>query len=353
MATERRITNEMDLSCAICKTAIKEPRITRCGHSFCRCCLEDLLKSIPAINSQFDSLTTSDTQEQSDSPSQHFEFACPFPLCGRKHRLRTADIDEFPPNCMLADIVKGNERDKKSQCKIHQKKCGLFCFPCKLEICKLCLKEHNKDPHEALEKGEAIAKFLAHTKKLTDETCEIIDSMNEKLEKAISSQENEIKIQGEFIKLENNLKVLDEATPLLEQIKVNLSTEFLMRCEGSIDMLKEAREITNIQNAIGFITRAAHKSNTNVLDDIALEQMASNLKEKVNQRLQGSSFEARELSGPRIFDSDEVIAENLKVFIAKLNAMMTKYEIILQTPGGMRSTSVNSENYSFLIEANK
>lgn len=249
MANSKDPGIEIHLSCSICKAILKEPRITRCGHSFCRICLENLLESISKLNSRRFPLSASDTalnlhlddtRQQSACSPLHFEFTCPYPYCGRKYRLRTADIDEFPPNCMLADVLKrytAKENEKRSQCRIHQKKCRLFCVSCKLEICTGCLIKHNNSPHKAMEKVQAIQKFVSQSKQHIREACEDLTLMKRKMEDAIFVHEIKVNLNGEFAKLDSVFKTFEETTPLLEELKVfhprtiSSTVKAIWRCE--------------------------------------------------------------------------------------------------------------------------
>ena len=163
MASSRQAGIEVNLSCAICKTILKEPRITPCRHSFCRSCLETFLQSIPISNSELNFLSTSDTLQQPGLPSPRFEFTCPYPDCGRKYRLRTADIDEFPPSCMVDDSVKGciaKEREVESRCGIRQMNlaCSAFTVSLLLTLLLAFIVRHSYMQH--CKRRNFVSKYL-------------------------------------------------------------------------------------------------------------------------------------------------------------------------------------------------
>ena len=95
---------DRDFSCPICKSILKQPRITRCGHSVCHDCLAARLQSSPTVSPVPDA--ASPLQQEPPQPhTSYIEFTCPQEGCGRTFRLPSADIEEFPPNLYLAEII--------------------------------------------------------------------------------------------------------------------------------------------------------------------------------------------------------------------------------------------------------
>ena len=37
------MTNELNMSCAVCLEALKDPKVLPCCHSFCKCCLKGII----------------------------------------------------------------------------------------------------------------------------------------------------------------------------------------------------------------------------------------------------------------------------------------------------------------------
>ena len=335
MAATHLIGTEVDLSCSICKRLFKDPRMAKCGHSFCRVCLDGVLA--PMAIQQEDA-----THSESDSSAFVSEFTCPFPGCERKSRLRSADIEEFPPNCSLAEIVKlnsSNEGELKTRCRIHHLECQMFCVHCKKEICVKCLTDHRNAPHSPFDKEEAVGEFQNRAKQHIEQACADLESLNVKVAKVMSMHEDEGNVMQEFVKLENIFQVLDDATPFMEDIKVKLCVELLRNSEGNTEcrnLRKDARENATIQNAIGFLSRAVQKPTANVFDAIECEQMALDLKLKANSRLRESSqLERRDFSARVMPHHEELVARGINDFIGNLNPALTRYEILLQEPQGI------------------
>ena len=336
MTTIRMIGTEVNLSCSICNRLFKEPRIARCGHSFCRVCLEGVLQDMPTTEED-------PSLAQSGASPSIFEFTCPFPGCGRKSRLRSADIEEFPPNCSLAEIVKqnsSNEGELISKCGEHQMECQMFCVHCKKEICLKCLTDHRDAPHSIFNKEEAVQTYQNRAKQHIHQASVDLESLNVKVSKVMSIHEDEGKIIKEFSKLETMFNVFDEAIVLIEDVKVRLSMNFLCITEGSQEkrnLGKEARENLNIRNAIGSLKRAVQKPTANVFSAIQCEQMALQLKNKANRLLQESRIlENREYALHMTADPEELMAADIQGIISKINSLLVKHEIILQSTSGIK-----------------
>ena len=344
MATSKLIGTDVDLSCSICKEIFKEPRIARCGHSFCRVCLEGVLRDIP--------MTAEDPALAQSGASSTFEFTCPFLGCGIKSRLRRADIDEFPPNFILAEVVKRNSKELMTRCKIHQMECNLFCLHCKEEICIRCLSEHGTSPHSALAKEEAVDNFQNRAEQHIKEACEDLKSFKVKVAELLSKHEDEQKIAQEFSKLETIFIVLDEAISLIEDLKAKLSVEFLSSNEGNqekCNLRKEYRENLNMRNAIVSLKRAVQKQTANVFNAIECEEMALHLKDIANRRLRESStLENRECAIRMNKDPEEILAAGIQSFINKINSLLLKHEIILQKTFGILEIFLLSSKSCYL-----
>ena len=103
------------------------------------------------------------------------------------------------------------------------------------------------------------------------------------------------------------------------------------------NLLKEVRENSKIQNAIGFVSRAVKKLSANVFDAIALERMANNAKESINLRLRSSKFENCDFSVQLIGGTEKIITSCFAPVVSQLNMLMTQNEIIIQRKGGIPS----------------
>ena len=150
------------LLCAACKTLMNEPRMSRCGHSFCTSCLESMLQT----RQEF--VTLEAPSSISSSMKKGFRFQCPLAECEKKEYLvPTLCVDQFPINLTLKQLIEDWKlKENESVCQQHRRVTEWFCLDCSREICKSCLKEHKL--HDFLEKDEAIKIYIGQCKKRKD-----------------------------------------------------------------------------------------------------------------------------------------------------------------------------------------
>ena len=125
-ATPKKFSRE-DLACAICLDCLKAPKLLPCLHTYCKACLEGLLRK-----------------------SKNGQITCP--QCRVNHPLPTGGVGEFP-----ADRVLENALDvytfEESQVKHTAVPCSMcteddpsvaHCSTCGKFLCDFCAKAHKR-----------------------------------------------------------------------------------------------------------------------------------------------------------------------------------------------------------------
>lgn len=112
------------LTCKICSDLFKDPRILRCGHSFCRSCLERIF-----------------------ARGKSRKMSCP--TCAEV--FRNLNINNLTKNLELMAFSKPCTQEIKPQveaqvCELHALEKTYFCRACRVDICLLCVdtSEHSK-----------------------------------------------------------------------------------------------------------------------------------------------------------------------------------------------------------------
>ena len=124
---KRKKFSREDLACAICLGCLKEPKLLPCLHTYCKACLEGLLRK-----------------------SKNNQITCP--QCRLNHPLPTGGVGGFP-----ADLVLENALDfytfKESQANDTTLPCSMcteddpsiaHCSTCSRFLCDFCAKAHKR-----------------------------------------------------------------------------------------------------------------------------------------------------------------------------------------------------------------
>lgn len=128
---------EQELTCAVCCELYSCPLLLRCSHSFCKKCIQDLVKN----------------EEDYNYSTLVISFKCP--VCRAYTTIRSArGIDSLPENLSLANLVSVLKTDEgrraltatrqvpaldSSACWKHpDNKLYLFCLDCKRAFCAAC-----------------------------------------------------------------------------------------------------------------------------------------------------------------------------------------------------------------------
>ncbi|XP_020392821.2 E3 ubiquitin-protein ligase TRIM39-like [Rhincodon typus] len=123
---------EIDLCCPVCLDVYRDPVLLRCGHNFCRVCIERYV-------------------EESEEP-----LTCPF--CRAEF-----EEDSIYCNRQLANVIAGvldlrvsaGAQDGDLQCGRHRKPLELFCQDDKQLVCLICALSQDHKGHNCVLKDEA------------------------------------------------------------------------------------------------------------------------------------------------------------------------------------------------------
>ncbi|XP_075056663.1 tripartite motif-containing protein 59 [Mixophyes fleayi] len=193
---------EDELTCSICFTMYDDPRILHCSHTFCRNCLENVIKS-------------SDSYLWRRSIGQ---LKCP--SCRGITELPTG-VQALPVNFALKAIVekyKTNHRHSMKTCPEHNHQLNMYCLKDRKLICGQCLTvgQHRghpiDDPESAYAKERKMASKLLAT--LSDEKLTGVSSVIRALEEQRASCKNIVLDDKKEV-----LMVFDHFIEILEQKK--------------------------------------------------------------------------------------------------------------------------------------
>ncbi|XP_077978715.1 tripartite motif-containing protein 2-like [Glandiceps talaboti] len=126
--TLKETISEDLLQCSICLEEFQEPRCLPCHHTFCKECLQNLVKDLQSID-------------------------CP--LCKQTFKLPKGGVTNLPSDHnieQLNDIVVGNKSTPGMACQICQEgttNAYGVCVECRKNICMQCIDEHGKIPATA------------------------------------------------------------------------------------------------------------------------------------------------------------------------------------------------------------
>ncbi|XP_075131337.1 E3 ubiquitin/ISG15 ligase TRIM25-like [Leptodactylus fuscus] len=252
-----------ELDCSICLSTYTDPVMLRCGHNFCRVCIDQFLDtqkwsriySCPECREEFqvrpvlmrnlalrnimeNLLSTQPTQTQTgifctycvDSPVPAVKSClhCEASLCDKHLRVHSKS-----PEHVLCDPSTNLEKRK---CSVHKKVLEYYCTEDAACICVSCrlIEEHKghkiKSLHEASkEKKERLRNVLQKLITKREETEERVQSLQESRRKAQEKESGEAeRVTALFIDIRRRLddlekKVLSEISRQEEQRSLSLS----------------------------------------------------------------------------------------------------------------------------------
>ncbi|XP_067107558.1 E3 ubiquitin-protein ligase TRIM35-like [Osmerus mordax] len=222
---------EEDLSCPVCHDIFTNPVLLRCGHSFCKACLEEYWKH----------------RESRECP-----------VCRRKSSM------DLPLNLALKNLCESfsQERGQSASagsevlCSLHREKLKLYCLQDKQPVCVVCrdsklhsnhrfrpideaAQDHKEELQPALKSLQEKLKVFNKVKQTCDQTAEHIK---------IQTQHTERQIKEEFQKLHQFLQEEEEARiAALREEEKQKSQVMKEKIEGL------NREISTLSNTIRAI----------------------------------------------------------------------------------------------------
>ncbi|XP_071087629.1 uncharacterized protein [Haliotis cracherodii] len=201
---------EQELTCAVCCELYSCPLLLRCSHSFCKKCIQDLVKNEDDYN--YGTLAIS--------------FKCP--VCRANTTIRSArGIDSLPENLSLANLVSVLKTDEgrraltatrqvpaldSSACWKHtDNKLYLFCLDCNRAFCPACptltchsqqhrvkpLDDHWKTTWESL---VALSSEVGERTSSMHDRIQLLDDQLEAVNREEDTAKSELKAEIEVLK---------------------------------------------------------------------------------------------------------------------------------------------------------
>ncbi|XP_075132595.1 E3 ubiquitin/ISG15 ligase TRIM25-like [Leptodactylus fuscus] len=274
-----------ELECSICLRLYTDPVTLRCGHNFCRVCIDQVLNtqegsgaySCPECREEFQErpglrrnialnnivenvLTTQSHQEEITEIRCTYCIHCPVPavrsclhceasLCDQHLRVHSKG-----PEHVLTDLSTDLEKRK---CPVHKKVLEYYCTEDSACICVSCclIGEHRGHEMESLgqaseKKKEQLRNVLQKLSKKREKTEERVQSLEERRRKAQEKTSGEAeRVTALFIDLRRRLgnlekKVLNEISRQEKQRSLSLS---YLICKLEIKKDELSRKMQHIE----------------------------------------------------------------------------------------------------------
>ena len=199
------LEDQLALLCPKCKKLMNEPRMGRCGHSYCKVCLEGILQA----------KATENTKGVACGSIGGIVFQCPQTDCEiPQYLLPSASIEHFPANFHLQKRIEDMKiREKETICAKHNKRCKLFCNDsnCMQEICWKCIEAH--PGHIIIEKEKAFSEYQSKYWDCSDRISgelKTVESTKKELSVLIDTEESKLakrvtKLFEVFLMAENTM----------------------------------------------------------------------------------------------------------------------------------------------------
>ncbi|KAM9440124.1 tripartite motif-containing protein 59 [Clarias gariepinus] len=253
---------EEDLTCSICYSLFNDPRVLPCSHTFCKACLDNVLK----VSTNF-------------SVWRPLRLPLKCPNCRNLVELPPTGVEALPINVCLRAIIEKYQHDNEPRApscpEHHRQPLNVYCVQdCKL-ICGLCLTigQHQghkiDDIHMAYVKEQNSRAELVEllTNKHWEEVCDLMEKLEQEKFRHESVIRQEHKAVTQFFqglellleqKKEAFMKVLDEASgqlactynPLIEKLKE-------MK-EEQLELISSISSISEDESDIIFLERMHH-----------------------------------------------------------------------------------------------
>lgn len=130
---------EEDLTCSVCYSLFKDPRVLPCSHTFCKSCLDNLLQ----VSTNY-------------SIWRPLRLPLKCPCCRSVLELPPTGTEALPSNVSLKAIIEKYQNDsgpRRPSCEVHQQPLNMFCVLDRQLICGLCLTigQHQGHPIDDLQ----------------------------------------------------------------------------------------------------------------------------------------------------------------------------------------------------------
>ena len=228
MASNKTINSA--LLCGICNQLLKEPRLSQCGHSFCKNCLVEYLNK-------------SDEPQQNkkdEKTKSSLIFRCPKSNCGEEYTIPDTNIKTFPIEfAILPTLEKEEIRQNITVCSKHKKRCKFFCKKCKRELCKNCIPEH--EGHGLLAAKNANKEFIEKCRATSQENekkFQISQEINKSFDDLLNSEENTV-----VDTIEKSLVFFSTSQKLIAEEEINSVSRTLQEYEFKSPFHERAKQM--------------------------------------------------------------------------------------------------------------
>ncbi|KAK7481530.1 hypothetical protein BaRGS_00027179 [Batillaria attramentaria] len=228
-------TTDESLTCPLCLEVFRTPKILPCFHTFCECCLKDLVHNHPAGT-----------------------FPCP--SCRQDIQLPSGGVSAFRSNF----YIKPEDLDKARNstfCSKHPKKeLEIYCVRCDVLICVTCLITSHKQ-HEAEDMSEATDRLKAQLRKDKSRLDDSVMTVKTNAAEARRQEEKELKDKKSAVKdailnrhatLQTALdKFRDDALTSLDKITDEIETQLATNSDCQQENLEELTKLQQrVQQAV-------------------------------------------------------------------------------------------------------
>ncbi|XP_062900967.1 tripartite motif-containing protein 59 [Mobula hypostoma] len=234
---------EEDLTCSICYSIFEDPRVLPCSHTFCRSCLENIIR------------------ESRNLPPWRAQIPLKCPTCRSTVDLPPVGTGSLPINFSLVGIIDKYQKEEQSKtpnCPEHNQPLNMFCLLDRRLVCGYCLTVGQHQKHSVDDLQNAYIKEKEKASKLVDQLTDKhwaeLSIFIEKLEhqklqaEHIIQGEREIVIQY-FQNLQKNIEAKKLALlAILHDVNLKITNEY----GPVIQKMKELREEQH--NLITFST---------------------------------------------------------------------------------------------------
>lgn len=226
---------EEELTCSICYSIYEDPRVLPCSHTFCRNCLESVIR----LSSNF-------------SIWRPLRLPLKCPNCRSIVEIPPSGTDSLPINFALKAIIEKYQQDDHpdvATCSEHYRQpLNVYCLLDKKLVCGHCLTigKHHGHPIDDLQSAymkekETPSKLLEQlTDKHWSEVCLLIGNLEEQKAKCESVVQEDKKTVLQYFKRLND--ALDNKKQALLVALDEVNTQIAAEYEPLIERMKGIRE---------------------------------------------------------------------------------------------------------------
>lgn len=319
--TEPKSTTDDEVTCSLCLDDFKDPRILPCFHTYCKLCLDELIKP-----------------ERCNG-----KFLCP--LCRTLHYIPKEDGNGFPSNYYMTALMK-NINPKTEACSIcadSSIEAIKMCLDCDQSLCQTCLNYHLKltvtkshriaslSEKGKMEKTSYCLKHKTEILRFFCKECNVAICRDCKL----TIHEGHFSVDIEDVSREALLRISDLITDYNSHVEeLKNSDKFLVAYEKDIDGVSETAK-SNIEVCINEICNEVKRSGKLVQDDIerrVLVKMRAvqDIRKDVQKRMQASRKVVEHIEQVKKVGSTADIINTQKAFdkmIFKENELTVQEEL--------------------------